>query len=207
MKLDSKYFDRVRIKPDQERPQYGGLPLCEWPGCGKSGRYRAPKGRGREGEYYRYCLCHVREYNRSYNYFAGMSDAAISDFQKSAVTGHRPTWSTGVNGWSQARQPDGFARAFKTADPFEVFQQAGVQGAGVQDARIKPRRRPLLNAERRCLRTLGLEESASAPEIKAQYKALVKRHHPDSNGGDRASEDKLREVIQAYNHLKKAGLC
>jgi len=52
-----------------------------------------------------------------------------------------------------------------------------------------------------------LEENASGPEIKARFKELVKRHHPDANGGDRASEDKLREIIEAYNYLKKVGSC
>ena len=65
----------------------------------------------------------------------------------------------------------------------------------------------LRNAERKCLRTLDLDEDAKADEIKARFKALVKRHHPDINGGDKQSEDRLREVIQAYNHLKQAGFC
>jgi DnaJ-class molecular chaperone len=63
------------------------------------------------------------------------------------------------------------------------------------------------NAERKALHALGLEDTASGPEIKARFKELVKRHHPDANGGDRGSEDKLREIIQAYNYLKSAGFC
>ena len=63
------------------------------------------------------------------------------------------------------------------------------------------------NVERKCLRALGLDETASPKEIKASYKALVKLHHPDRNGGDRRSEDKLRDVIQAYNYLRQVGLC
>ena len=49
------------------------------------------------------------------------------------------------------------------------------------------------------------EVDASGPAIKARFKELVKRHHPDANGGDRSSEDKLREIIQAYNYLKSIG--
>jgi DnaJ-domain-containing protein 1 len=67
--------------------------------------------------------------------------------------------------------------------------------------------RPIRNAERKCLRSLGLDETATRDDIKASFKALVKLHHPDSNGGDRRTEDKLRDVIQAYNYLKQAGLC
>ena len=66
--------------------------------------------------------------------------------------------------------------------------------------------RPLRRAERKCLRQLNLEDTATKAEIKARFKDLVKRHHPDRNNGDRRSEDKLREVIQAYNYLRQAGL-
>ena len=58
------------------------------------------------------------------------------------------------------------------------------------------------NAERKALHELGLEVGADKAEIKAKFKVLVKRHHPDANSGDRATEDKLREIIQAYNYLK-----
>ena len=65
--------------------------------------------------------------------------------------------------------------------------------------------RAVRNAERKALHELGLEVGADKAEIKAKFKVLVKRHHPDANGGDRATEDKLREIIQAYNYLKPSG--
>jgi DnaJ-class molecular chaperone len=68
-------------------------------------------------------------------------------------------------------------------------------------------RRPVRNAERKALDTLGLEPGATADEIKAQYKSLVKRFHPDANGGSRAMEDRFREIVQAYDYLKTAGVC
>src|SRR6516164_1768075 len=74
MKLDSKFFDRLRVKPDAARLMRDACPTCERLGCTEPGLYPAPKGRGHEGEYHRYCLEHVREYNKSYNYFAGMPD-------------------------------------------------------------------------------------------------------------------------------------
>ena len=98
MKLDSPFFNRIRVKPPEDprpRPQ---APVCQWPGCACEGTHRAPKGRMREREYWRFCLEHVREYNQSYNYFAGMSDDAVLAYQKDAVTGHRPTWKMGLNG-------------------------------------------------------------------------------------------------------------
>src|SRR2546421_9628082 len=96
MKFDSPLFDRIRVKPGEDRRPQLGCPGCDWPGCSDDATHRAPKGRLREGEYWRFCLQHVREYNHSYNFFAGMSDDAVAKYQKESITGHRPTWKMGV---------------------------------------------------------------------------------------------------------------
>jgi len=93
MKTDSPLFDSIRVKPDKDRRPRNALPGCEWPRCEAAATHRAPKGRLRENEHWRFCLGHVREYNHSYNFFAGMSDDAIAKYQKDAVTGHRPALS------------------------------------------------------------------------------------------------------------------
>jgi hypothetical protein len=95
MKLDSTYFDRIRIKPEKARTEER-VPGCDWPGCDEFGRYPAPKGRDHEGQYHLFCLDHVRGYNKSYNYFAGMSDTDVMSWQRRSVTGHRPTWPLGA---------------------------------------------------------------------------------------------------------------
>jgi curved DNA-binding protein CbpA len=202
MKLDSAYFDKIRIEGVSERPQAGPR-LCQMRGCDRAGAYRAPKGRNAEGEYFWFCLDHVREYNKSYNYFSGMNDAAIQAFQKDAVVGHRPTWQMGMNGKDPAadRGAPGFNPAWKLGgeDPFRLF------GEGFQARRVEPERRRVRNMEMKSLRTLGLDTTATSEQIKARYKLLVKRHHPDANGGDRSLEDRLREIIQAYSYLKSVG--
>jgi hypothetical protein len=199
MKIDSPLFDRIRVKPGADRHRRADGATCEWTGCGQKATHRAPKGRLREREYWRFCLEHVRQYNNSYNYFAGMSDDAISRYQKEAVTGHRPTWKMGVgrNGGG-AHVHGGYDG---TQDPFGMFREFG--GSWREKfRRAEPERRSVRNAERKALSVLGLELDVTAADIKARFKLLVKRHHPDANGGDRASEDKLREIIQAYNYLK-----
>jgi len=201
MKLDSPLFNRIRVKPEQDRRPRGQAPACEWPGCGFEATHRAPKGRMREREYWRFCLEHVREYNHSYNYFSGMSDDAVARYQKDAVTGHRPTWKMGFNGGV-----DGFRAAQSATDPFEVLREFG-PGARPRVERPAAEARVIRNAERKAFDTLGLEIDAAATEIKARFKELVKRHHPDANGGDRSLEDRLREIIQAYNYLKSAKFC
>ena len=207
MDSDSKFFDKIRIKPRtaQKQPKVREeVAMCGWPDCKKPGLHRAPKGRGQERDYWNFCIDHVREYNANYNYFSGMSDDAVARYQKDALTGHRPTWKMGANSGSKGKAaPDDLDGA---ADPFSVFSELNGRGrwrpgpGGAADA--KPETRKVFNAERKALQVMGLTGSATTEEIKSKYKALVKQHHPDANGGDRSTEDRLIEIIKAYNYLK-----
>lgn len=203
MKFDSPYFDRIRVKPAADRRvRPKAAHVCEWPGCQQAGTHLAPKGRGRENEKWRYCLDHVREYNQSYNYFSGMSDEDVLRFQKDALTGHRPTWKMGTG----SKGEPGHFYAEGAEDPFVLFRELGGHGS-TDRVSAKKEARTIRNAERKAFETLGLEISASRTEIKAKFHDLVKRHHPDANGGDRSTEDRLIEIIQSYNYLKSVGFC
>jgi hypothetical protein len=206
MDFNSSLFDRIRIKPTCDEPR-DEAPSCERPGCSAPGPYRAPKGRGQEGKYWHFCLDHVRLYNASYNYFAGMTDEAVAAYQKDAVIGHRPTWSMGVNGAtaSDERRRDSKARDWDYADPLGILRS---EGLGQRRRREPEPPRPRHSGPvRRALDVLGLEEGADAATIKTTYKALVKRFHPDAHGGDRSYEERLRDIIKAHDTLKAAGMC
>jgi hypothetical protein len=208
MKTNSPLFDRIRVKPDLDRRLRAELPPCQWPRCDAPATHRAPKGRLHASEYWQFCLEHVREYNNSYNFFAGMSEDAVAQYQKEAITGHRPTWKMGSIGGQRAAKrgrSKSAASGWATEDPFSLFGETGAAAAG--HARTAPEGRKIFNAQRRAFEALGLEADAKRVDIKARFKTLVKRHHPDANGGDRGSEDTLREIIQAYNYLKSAGFC
>src|SRR6266705_5176133 len=128
MKFDSPIFDRIRVKPGQDRRPRADRSGCQWPGCTCASTHRAPKGRLREGEYWRFCLEHVREYNHAYNYFAGMSTDDIAKYQKEAVIGHRPTWKMGMNGGRPSKRSHSsrFRPEFRDAnDPFGMFREFG----------------------------------------------------------------------------------
>jgi curved DNA-binding protein CbpA len=203
MKLDSPLFDSIRVKPGEDRRPRRDEPCCEWKGCGHAATHRAPKGRDRENEHWRFCLEHVREYNASYNYFAGMSADAVSKYQKDSITGHRPTWKMGANtagkkGKQAAEDMDG------ASDPFSMFSELNGRGRWRPGpgAEAKAETRKVMNAERKALQVMGLTAEATLEDVKAKYKALVKQHHPDANGGDRSTEDRLIEIIKAYNYLK-----
>jgi hypothetical protein len=206
MKLDSKYFDSIRVSSRRSTgaKKETRAPLCQWKGCDKPGNHKAPKGRGRDNEYFHFCMDHVRQYNQDYNYFDGMSDAEVSNFRKDALTGHRPTWKSGANAWAHGTR-DG-ARTEEAAE--RVAASTARMTRKARSSRTQPStfRRQLKPLERKSLKVLDLGDDASREDIKTRFKELVKIHHPDANGGDSRSEEKLREILQAYNYLKQAGL-
>jgi len=231
MDLNSPLFDSIRIKPTCDDPKEGSKAspkggragakpsasataeaTCDAPGCTGAGLYRAPKGRKQEGQYYRFCIDHVRAYNAAYNYFDGMNDAAVEAYQKDAMVGHRPTWSMGVNaaagtGTDKGAKPE-TERDWAYADPLGVLRANGLGGnAGRRAATPEPQRPRHTAAVTKALDVMGLDESADTAAIKAQYKTLVKRFHPDANGGDRSFEERLRDIIRAHDVLRAAGLC
>src|SRR5581483_2632912 len=163
-------------------------------------------GRGREGRYFNFCLDHVREYNASYNYFKDMTDDAVAAYQKADLYGHRPTWRMGVNG-TAADAGERLRGAFdeeRINDPFGLFNRR--RGFSERVSEAKPAEPRVGNATRKALDTLGLDPGADKAAMKARYKELVKRLHPDANGGDRSREEQLRAIINAYNYLRTAGL-
>ena len=193
MDLNSRLFDRIRVKP-RKAPQQAApaAPRCEFPGCTQDGAFRAPKGRDREGEFFCFCIDHVREYNATYDYFRGMDDESLAKFRQDETIGHRPTWKMGPRGGAGARHVD--------ESIYAEARSMRRRGARRADGQPPP---PRYNAlALKALFVLDLDANATEAGIKARYKELVKRHHPDANGGDRSSEDKLREIIQAYNYLR-----
>ena len=85
---------------------------------------------------------------------------------------------------------------------FSELNGRGRWRPGPEGAAPKPETRKVFNAERKALQVMGLGVDATLETVKAKYKALVKQHHPDANGGDRSTEDRLIEIIKAYNYLK-----
>ena len=150
----------------------------------------------------------MREYNRTFNYFAEMNDSEIGDeLKRNAQTGGRPTWQQSTNGSARTRSAPRTARSRKFDDtrfndPLNLFARAS------RTHRHKPmteRELRMVEVDRRAFESLGFENRATPEEIRKRYKELVKKHHPDANGGDKASEERLRSIITAYNHLKSKG--
>lgn len=172
---------------------------CDHAGCKGAGDYRAPKSRRRLKDYYYFCFEHVQAYNKAWNYHAGMSAEEIEAHIRAAVLGERPLWPLGVRGnqfWGGGRRG-----SVPFDERFGFFAEMRAEGAG--SARAEPRPRPATLADQ-ALATLGLTGPADIATIKQHYKRLVKRYHPDANGGgDQAAEEQLKRINEAYAILKK----
>jgi hypothetical protein len=207
MKLDSKLFDTIRIKRRQEEKPRVVSPPCAWEGCEQPGEFRAPKANRAEGQYHNFCLEHVRHYNHAFNFFSGMQPEEMeAHLNQSAQTDGRPSWGFGAKAGSAAgpRMPRSPHRdpTKRFSDPLHIFARyARAQARGPQQEYVKPLHEP----DRRALEALDIHGPAKPEEIKQAYKRLVKIHHPDANGGDKSSEDRLRAIISAYTHLKSRG--
>jgi hypothetical protein len=196
MKQQSKLFDSIRIRPRREEKPEPAEFACEWEGCEEAGEYRAPKGPRNEGQY--------RHYNKAFNFFAGMSPEELDEALHAPPQAEsRSTFATGNAGAARAAGRETSSRpGDKYGDPFGVFARYRYRQSQRPAAeRVKP----LNENDRRAFESLGFPGHAKSDDIKQAYKNLVKIHHPDVNGGDRSSEEKLRTIIAAYSHLKKMG--
>lgn len=202
MTLDSKIF--VGLKSTRKKSTSQSEPTgskCQWDGCEKSGSHRAPVGRDAEGLYLLFCLEHVKEYNNGYNFATDLSQADIARYQREATTGGRQTWGTVVNQSTGTPMPStarsGSAKALNARKTATQHQTHSTNTPA----------RKLKILEARAFATLGLLPNATPQEIKSRYKERLKMHHPDTNEGNRTSEDALRASIEAHKVLKLNGFC
>lgn len=174
---------------------------CQHPDCDLPGVYRAPKSRTQLNEYFWFCLDHVRDYNKAWDYYAGMSQAEIERQVRNDVVGQRPTWPLGKWG---AHGPGGRTSAPRSAfipdDVAEALDSAAQ--ARKTRAREEQRRNSRLSKEEQALAVLELTAPVTMQEIRTRYRTLVKKLHPDANGGDKSAEEQLKVVNQAYSTLK-----
>jgi DnaJ-domain-containing protein 1 len=167
---------------------------CDHPGCPAGGDFRAPKSRLDLRSYYWFCIEHVRAYNSSWNYYAGMSESEIEAEIRSDTVWQRPSWPLG-----ERRAPRFGAPLRDAFDLFSDDSSAGKERPG------KGLSIPLSPREE-ALAVFGMEPPITPVRLKARYKALVKLHHPDTHGGDKAAEEKLKIINRAYATLKASYL-
>ena len=209
MDLNSRLFDRIRVKPAERAPEKAPTTPCSFPGCAAEGVFRAPKGREREGEYFSFCRDHVREYNASYDYFRGMDDASMAKFRQADAVGHRPTWKMGARA-AAAGQPDRricfcrgprgeaarSARQTAADRAAAAIQRLGDQGA--DDARTWRRRDP--SEDQGAVQGLGQTPSSGRERGRSFVGRQIARDHP----GLQFSARQQARLIAAWRSRNRA---
>lgn len=169
---------------------------CDHPGCDEAGEFRAPSERGSNfdgpGQWRWFCLDHVREFNSGYNWFSGMTPDEIE------------AANTPYGGWD--RETRAFASGGADRPPRWADFADPLDAIGARFARTMPQKRAdgreLSEADRKNLRVLSLPVDSDRRALRNRYAELVRKFHPDRNGGDRSHERALQEVIAAYQALK-----
>ena len=176
----------------------GAAPRCDHPGCAEPGEFRAPAGGGRRpdfdgpGDWRWLCLDHVRAFNDSYNYFSGMSPEETDAAQTPYGGWDRQTRAFSANGSPPPRWSDFIDPLDAIGARFRRAPQTGQRKDG----------RELSGEDRKALGMLGLDVDTDRRGLRRRYAELLRRYHPDHNGGDRGHEKALQAVIEAYTHLK-----
>lgn len=176
---------------------------CLMDGCTNPGEFRAPPEDLRQvadgpPQWRWLCLDHVREFNAQYNFFRGMSAEEINDAQRPFAGWERETRAFSANAAAGTPPP-------KWADFTDPIDAIGARFRDrMAEARARADGKPLSGEDRRALRVLGLAPDSDRRALRTRYTELARRYHPDHNGGDRAHEKALQDVIAAYTHLRKA---
>jgi hypothetical protein len=181
---------------DEPPPQ---LRACEWPNCEHGGSFPAPKSRETLREYRWFCLDHVRQYNASWDYYAGMKADDIERHIRADTTWRRPSWPMG----SRPRKHGAPNFWDEVVDPFDLFGGDDA-AAKVANKRSNGSGPPLTLAQRKAMAVMEMEAPLTLAALRTRYKTLVKQYHPDRHGGDKRAEEKLKAINLAYSSLKQS---
>ncbi len=176
---------------------------CEAPGCREAGEFRAPgrrpNGFDGPGDWRWFCLEHVREFNAGYDWFEGMSAEEIIAAQ-SPIAG----WRSETRAFRPDAGVDGVPRWADYADPLDAIaaRARGIRARAEGRAREAAMTVRFSPDEARALEVMGLGSDTDRTRLRRRYSELVRRYHPDRNGGDRQHEARLTAVVEAYQLLK-----
>ena len=203
MSRDPFNFD---IRASNDRKKRGRKPLsgavetsarqCQHPGCTLPGPFRAPRSPDALDDYLWFCKDHVREYNLKWNFFSGQTEAeTLGTLERDRV------WGRATDAFGRREATDWSRHGID--DPFQILGEKATQRrAEAAPTRSNTATRKLPATERRALEILDARDTWTRPEIRKAYKSLVKDLHPDLNGGNRADEERLQEVVWAWDQIK-----
>ncbi|WP_108262575.1 DnaJ domain-containing protein [Mangrovicoccus ximenensis] len=170
--------------------------VCEHEGCEEAGKYRAPKSPDALDDFFWFCKDHVREYNLKWNFFNGTTEAEMNQQME-----QDKVWGRETKPFRKTVEERAWAR-LGIDDAHQVLGENATRNPGKGDPSSGTRRLP--PTERRALEILEAKDTWTKVEIRKQYKSLIKVLHPDMNGGDRSDEERLQEVVWAWDQIKES---
>ncbi len=203
MKKDDPFGFDISVSTDKKKRTRGRRGMsgafetstrrCEHPGCEETAKFRAPRSPDHLDEFLWFCQTHVREYNQKWNFFNGATeeemDAQISDDK---------TWGRETKPFGKQTDEQRAWARLGVDDPHQVLGDNATKNPGKS---ITGTRR-LPPTERKAIEILEAKDHWTKPEVRKAYKKLIKILHPDMNGGDRSDEEKLQEVVWAWDQIK-----
>ena len=208
MSKDPFNFD-IRASTDKKRRTRGRRAMsgavetssrqCEHPGCTQPGLYRAPRSPEALDDYLWFCKDHVREYNLKWNFFAGQTEDEMM-----AQMEHQRVWGRATQPMGAGSEARGWQR-LGVDDPHQILGDKATRRppeAAPRPGGTTTRRLPA--NERRALEILDARDTWTRGELRRQYKSLVKDLHPDRNAGNRADEERLQEVVWAWDQIRES---
>jgi len=169
--------------------------LCDHEKCEGKGDYKAPKSRSNLNNYYFFCLKHVTEYNKSWDFYKGLSVDQIELSMRKDTVWDRPSWPLKGDPTKVMDQ----LREFLMND-YSLFEKEKEIREFLRNKLVDD---SISNEEHKSLKILELKMPISVDEIKKRYKKLVKIFHPDVNDNNKNAERKFKEITEAYKILLK----
>ena len=191
-----RYEEALRVEtPDKQSRENE----CDFPNCRLDGLYKAPKGPKQLRDYYFFCLQHVREYNRSWNFNEGLNEEELEQMIRRSTTWDRPSWPFGARKASFSSPLNNEIR-----DVFGLFRDDDIKYKNGYESRGSHSVYAKLDSQQlNALSVMELELPIELEKLKSKYKDLVKLNHPDRNGGDKESEERLKIINEAYTTLQQ----
>ncbi len=158
--------------------------ICSSPDCNETGIYPAPKSRENLREYVYFCINCIKDFNKSWNYFAGLNEKELEIEIRKSVTWDRPSWKFGNKNLNHD-----FEKAFRAFNG----QKKSVKEK-VVDKKLES-----------CFKELDLDTYSTLQEVKSKYKILAKKWHPDvQNEKSSKNKDKFINITNAYKIILKS---
>ncbi|MEK9741736.1 MAG: DnaJ domain-containing protein [Pelagibacteraceae bacterium] len=162
---------------------------CDWEECKQIGEFKAPSKD--VDTFLWFCEEHIKIYNQKWDFFDGMTQTEIENFIYDDLTFHKKTQKFG-------NQDAFFQKLWNNAIEdellfFNKFKNSSAYAGNKYN-----------HTQTMALKKMELNTDVNWSDIRAQFKKLVKKYHPDINAGNKKYEEKLKEITLAYTFLNNS---